>query len=58
MSEQSTEKTPKLFKLSEPNDLILNPSSFNSEPSWTKPLPKELIDINFINSVNSTRYFD
>lgn len=42
----------------QPNDLILVESSFNSEPNWTKPLPEEMIDINFINSADSTRYFD
>lgn len=40
------------------NDLVLVKSVFNAEPNWTKPLPLELINMNFILSTNSTRYFD
>lgn len=40
------------------NDLILVDSSFNSDPCWTKPIPEGLIDMNFIKSSETTRYFD
>lgn len=40
------------------NDLILVESSFSTEPTWNNPIPNELIDLNFIKSVDSTRYFD
>lgn len=40
------------------NDLVLVKSVFNAKPVWTNPLPPEMIDMNFIFSADSTRYFD
>lgn len=47
-----------MSKQNQQNDLILLESLFNSDLVWSKPLPEKMIDMNFINSVNSTRYFD
>ena len=57
MTEQQN-KQNKLNSQYKPNDLVLIESFFNSDSNWTKPLPELMINLDFIKSANSTRYFD